>query len=234
MGRLRLRSRHRLLCGDSTKAEDVERLMAGEMASLLFTDPPYGVDYEGVTNDDAAGLPSLLSGAFEQADRAMQPGACFYICHPDIHAFEFIHAIRSVGWKQARPSVVLWVKDRFVLGRGDYHSQSEPILYGWKKGAPHHAVADRTESNVWEYPRPATSEGHPTMKPLALVGRAMQNSTKPNAIVLDLFLGSGSSVVAAEQTGRRCFGIEIEPGYCDLVIKRWENLTGEKAVLADA
>jgi DNA modification methylase len=220
---------HRLLCGDSTKAEDVERLMAGAKSDLLLTDPPYGVDYEGITNDDAAGLPRLLAGAFQNADAIMQPGACYYVCHPDVHAYEFVGAIRGVGWKQARPAVVLWIKDRFVLGRGDYHSQSEPILYGWKEGAAHHAVADRSQSNLWEFPRPAAADGHPTMKPVGLFARAMQNSTNQKASVYEPFCGSGTTLIAAEQLGRKCYGMEISPAYCDVIVKRWETLTGKKA-----
>jgi DNA modification methylase len=230
-GDLWLLGEHRLLCGDSTKAEDVERLMDGAKAHLILTDPPYGVDYEGITNDDAAGLPKLLAGAFQNADAIMQPGACYYVCHPDVHAYEFVGAIRSVEWKQARPPVVLWIKDRFVLGRGDYHSQSEPILYGWKKGAAHHAVADRSQSNVWEFPRPASADDHPTMKPVGLFARALQNSTNQKAIVYDPFLGSGTTLVAAEQLGRKCYGMEISPAYCDVIVNRWEALTGKKAVL---
>lgn len=228
-GDLWILGEHRLLCGDSTKADDVARLMAGEKADLLLSDPPYGVDYEGITNDDAAGLPSLLQGAMVQADANMCPGACYYICHPDVHAYEFIQAIRDRGWKQARPSVIVWVKDRFVLGRGDYHSQSEPILYGWKEGAAHHQVADRTQSNVWEFDRPAAAEGHPTMKPVGLFAKATQNSTENGDLVYDPFLGSGTTLIAAEQLGRKCFGIEISPQYCDVIVKRWENLTGKKA-----
>jgi len=230
-GDLWLLGEHRLLCGDSTKAEDVERLMAGTKANLLLTDPPYGVDYEGITNDDAAGLPRLLTGAFQNADAIMQPGACFYVCHPDVHMYEFVGAIRGVGWKQARPSLVLWIKDRFVFGRGDYHVQCEPILYGWKEGAAHHAVADRSQSNLWEFPRPAAADGHPTMKPVGLLARAVQNSTNQKASVYDPFLGSGTTLIAAEQLGRKCYGMEISPQYCDVIVKRWETLTGKQAEL---
>jgi DNA modification methylase len=228
-GDLWILGEHRLLCGDSTKAADVERLMAGAKADLLLTDPPYGVDYEGITNDDAAGLPRLLAGAFQNADAIMQHGACYYVCHPDVHAYEFVGAIRGVGWKQARPPVVLWIKDRFVLGRGDYHSQSEPILYGWKEGAAHHAVEDRSQSNLWEFPRPAAADGHPTMKPVGLFARAMQNSTNQKASIYEPFCGSGTTLIAAEQLGRKCYGMEISPAYCDVIVKRWETLTGKKA-----
>ena len=220
---------HRLLCGDSTNADDVARLMGEEKAYLLLTDPPYGVDYEGVTNDDAAGLSDLLRSSLALADRFMQPGACYYICHPDVHAFEFISAVREQGWVQARPSTLIWVKDRFVLGRGDYHSQTEPILYGWKPGAAHHALKDRSQSNVWSFDRPAKAEGHPTMKPVGLFARCVSNSSQKKSLIYEPFSGSGTTIIAAEQQQRRCYAMEITPAYCDVAVKRWEQATGRKA-----
>ena len=175
---------HRVLCGDATSEHDVGLVMADERALCLWTDPPYGVDYEGGTdqklriqNDEKAGLAALLQGAFRCADGVLAPGAVYYIAHPDIFAYEFAKAVRDVGWVQARPAVVVWVKDRLVLSRGDYHSRSEPLLYGWKPGAPHRPVADRSQDNVWEITRPGRSEEHPTMKPVELVARSLRNST---------------------------------------------------------
>jgi DNA modification methylase len=211
---------HVLLCGDSTKAEDVAKVMGGEKAALMVTDPPYGVDYEGVTNDNPDGLVSLLTGAFVCANKVMVAGSPFYICHPDIHAYEFVGVIRSLGWKQARPAVVLWIKDQLVMGRGDYHSQSEPILYGWKDGAAHYPVADRSQSNVWNFPRPKSSEGHPTIKPTGLFERAISNSSPAGAIVVDPFLGSGTTMVACQNLNRKCRGIEISPDYCAVILQR--------------
>jgi len=227
---LRLKSRHRLLCGDSTKAEDVERLMDGETADLLLTDPPYGVDYEGILNDDAAGLVPLLSAAFAQVDLHLKAGGSYYVWHPDIHAWEFANCIRELGWKQARPPLIVWAKDQFVFGRGDYHSQTESCLYGWRGGAGHLKLKDRSQSNLWSFPRPHSSEGHPTIKPLGMFVRSIENSSRPKEIALDPFLGSGTTLVAAEQLDRRCYGLELSPAYCDVIVARWETLTGEKAV----
>jgi DNA modification methylase len=229
---------HRLLCGDSTKAEDVARLMGDDRAAMLWTDPPYGVEYVGGTadkltidNDYEIGLAALLIAAFANADAVMRPGAVFYIAHPDIHAYEFIGAVRATGWTSARPPVVHWVKDSLVLGRGDYHARSEPLLYGWKPGAPHHAVRDRTQDNLWEVPRSKRSAEHPTMKPPELIARAIVNSSDQSEVVLDIFGGAGSTVVAAEQSNRRAYLMDIDPAYCDVTVRRWETLTGHTAVL---
>ena len=182
-----------------------------------------------ITNDDADGFVDLLDGAFRCADGVMAPGAVYYIAHPDVFGYEFAGAVRDAGWVQARPAVVVWVKDRLVLGRGDYHSRSEPLLYGWKPGSSHRAVADRSQDNVWEIPRPSRSEEHPTMKPVELVARALRNSTMSEDIVLDPFLGSGSTLVACEQLGRVCRGMDIDPRYIDVAVQRWENYSGKKA-----
>jgi DNA modification methylase len=240
-GDLWLLGDHRVLCGDATNGHHVSFVMDGQRAACLWTDPPYGVDYEGgteehltIANDGADGLPQLLLAAFRNADAVMAPGAVYYIAHPDVFAYEFAGAVRAAGWVQARPAVVLWIKDRLVLGRGDYHSRSEPLLYGWKPGAAHRPVADRSEDNVWECARPSRSEEHPTMKPVALVARALKNSTRPGEVVLDPFLGSGSTLIACEQLERRCCGLELDPRYCDVVVKRWEEFAGKKAEKAKA
>ena len=230
---------HRLLVGDCTDAANVARLMGGERADILWTDAPYNVDYEGKTSDvlkienDAMSpiaFRSFLASAFKTADSAMKPGAVYYLAHPDVFAYEFIGATRDVEWKAARPAVVQWVKDSFVMGRGDYHSRSEPILYGWKPGAAHHAVTDRTQDNIWEIPRPKASEEHPTMKPVELVERALRNSSNPNDLVIDWFLGSGTTLIAAHRTGRRCYGCELSPRYADVILRRAEaeGLTVER------
>ena len=222
---------HRLLVGDCTDPANVARLMGGERADILWTDAPYNVNYEGKTDDalkiendsmSIADFRAFLTNAFKCADSAMSKGAVYYLAHPDVFAYEFIGATRDVGWVAARPPVVQWVKDTFVMGRGDYHSRSEPILYGWKPGAAHHAVTDRTQDNVWEIPRPKASEEHPTMKPVELVERALNNSSKRGNIVLDMFLGSGTTLIAAHRTGRRCYGCEISPKYADVILRRAE------------
>lgn len=220
---------HRLVCGDSTNSDIVSKLMNGKNADMLFTDPPYNVDYEGKTkeklkikNDNIKDFTQFLTDAFLSANHVMNEGAVYYIAHPDIFAYEFIHAIRSCNWKQARPSVVLWVKDSLVMGRGDYHSQSEPILYGWKEGSAHLKVLTRTESNVWNIPRPKSSQEHPTMKPVQLVARAIKNHSV--GLILDLFLGSGTTMVASHQLNRKCYGMELDPKYCQVIIDRMRKL----------
>ena len=230
-GDIWLCGKHRIMAGDSTKTEDVERLMDGVKADMVFTDPPYVVDYEGVNNDDAAGLPELLRKSITEMDKSLKEGGTYYVCHPDIHAYEFIHEIRSIGWIQARPPVVLWIKDSLVLGRGDYHSRSEPILYGWKSGAAHLAVKDRTQDNVWLHDRPKKADGHPTMKPVELVARAINNSSLKGQAILDPFGGSGSTLIAAEQTGRTAYLMEIDCLYVQVILERWMSFTGEQAVL---
>jgi DNA modification methylase len=232
-GDLWILGKHRLLCGDSTNVQHVERLMGGEKADMVFTDPPYGVDYEGVNNDHlkADQLRTFIRDALSNVDMHLRAGACYYVFHPDIHAYEFIGAIRDLEWVQARPPVLLWIKDSLVLSRGDYHSRSEPMLYGWKSGAGHQQLEDRSQDNVWQYPKPKAAEGHPTMKPVELVARAIGNSSKKSGLVVDPFLGGGSTLIACEKTGRRCFGMELDPKYCDVILARWEAFTGQTAVL---
>ena len=146
-----------------------------------------------------------------------------------VFAAGFSGAGRHAASIQARPAVSVWVKDALVLGRGDYHSRSEPLLYGWKPGAKHHAVKDRRQDNVWEIPRPRESEHHPTIKPVALVERCLRNSTDEGDVVLDPFLGSGTTLIAAERTGRVCYGIELDPRYVDVAVARWEAFAGKQA-----
>lgn len=220
---------HRLLCGSSTDGEQVLKLMGDKKADMLWTDPPYNVDYEGKTkqklkiqNDDIKDFVGFLTDAFLSADSVLNEGAVYYIAHPDIFAYEFIHAVRACNWKQARPAVVLWVKDSLVMGRGDYHAQSEPILYGWKEGAAHLKVITRTESNVWNIPRPKSSQEHPTMKPVELVARAIKNHSV--GLILDLFTGSGTTMVAAHQLNRKCYGMELDPKYCQVIVDRMRKL----------
>ena len=238
-GDLWLLGRHRLLCGDSTKAEDVERLMAGIQADMMFTDPPYGVSYVGKTkkaltiqNDGEADLPKLLDGSFSCAMLATREGACWYVAAPPgpLH-WEFARRLMDLGvYRQT----LVWVKDSMVLGHSDYHYKHEPIFYGWKPGASHREPPDRTQVSVWEIARPKRSEEHPTMKPVELVAKAVGNSSLRGESVYEPFCGSGTTLIAAEQLGRKCYGMEISPQYCDVIVRRWENLTGETAVLADA
>lgn len=232
--------RHRLLCGDSTSAEDVARLMDGEKADLLLTDPPYGVSYVGKTKDaltienDALteeGLEELIRGAFSIAETNCRPGAYWYATVPAGP----LHLLFADDWK-ARGilrQIMVWVKDSMVLGHSEYHYQHEPILFGWMPGE-RYKNPDRTRTTVWECPRPKVSREHPTMKPVALWARAIQDGSREADLVFDPFLGSGTTLVACEQLGRTCYGMEISPQYCQVIIDRWERLTGQKAEKVDA
>ncbi len=233
--------RHRLLCGDSTDAPQLTRLMDGKRACCLWTDPPYGVHYEGKTarrltieNDSAEGLPELLRGAFAAASAVLEPGARIYIAHPAGRlSVEFAQAFLEAGW--ALHQTLVWRKDIFVLGHSDYHYQHEPILYGHTpaKGrvgrGGKHWYGDNAQTSVLDVPRPRASEEHPTSKPVELIEIALRNSTPRDGMVLDLFGGSGSTLIAAERLGRRAFLLEIDPAYADVVVTRWEDFSGQKA-----
>ena len=230
--------RHRLMCGDSTSSECVHALVGGAQVDLLLTDPPYGVDYTGKTKDalkienDAKSddeFIAFLQSAFEAADSVMKPGAVFYIWHADSKAYVFRMACQMTGWEVRQ--VLIWVKNAMVMGRQDYQWKHEPCLYGWKSGAGHLWASDRKQTTVLEFDRPTKNKEHPTMKPVALFDYQIKNNTKGGDIVLDLFGGSGTTVVACEQNGRTAYVMEFDPRYCDVIVKRWENLTGEKAVL---
>jgi len=237
---------HRLLCGDATKADDVARLMAGAKASCMWTDPPYGVDYVGKTkdakrivNDQGQSLEALLRPAFAQADSALEPGSPFYVAHPaGLLSLTFGNALVASGLRIHQ--TLVWVKDTMVLGHSDYHYKHEPIYYGWTRGegrsgrgeqAGSRWHGDNAQVSVLQYSRPTRSKEHPTMKPVGLVAHCLCNSTRSGALVFDPFLGSGTTLIACEQLGRVCRGLELEPGYCDVIVKRWENLTGMVAVL---
>ncbi len=200
--------------------------MDGQKADMVFTDPPYGVDYEGVNNDHlkAEHLRKFIYDALLNVDLFLRGGANYYVWHPDIHAYEFIGAIRDVGWKQARPSTIQWVKDSLVLSQGDYHSRNEPCLYGWKEGKNRQRVEDRTQDTIWEFNKPKKADGHPTMKPIQLCERAIKNSSKAEWLIIDTFLGSGSTMVAAHQLNRKCYGMEIDPKYCQVIVDRMLKL----------
>lgn len=225
---------HRLLCGDSTDARDVARLFDGATADLYLTDPPYNVDYTGSTglkiaNDSMADADFLafLTSAFCRANDVLRPGAAFYVWHSDTEGRNFREAVRQVDWTLRE--CLVWVKNSLVLGRQDYQWRHEPCLYGWKGGAAHYWNGGRSQSTVFEIDKPRRNDVHPTMKPVELFERQMQNSTRPGDVVFDSFAGSGTTFVAAERLGRRCFGLELSPNYCDAIIQRWEAFSGEKA-----
>lgn len=260
--------RHRLMCGDSTKEADVAKLMGGEQTDLLLTDPPYNVDYQGGTKDkmkiandnmDDVAFVGFLTAAFNCAIQAMRPGAAFHVWHADSKGYEFRTALKEVGLTLRE--TLIWVKNALVLGRQDYQWRHEPCLYGWKDGAAHYFVDDRSQSTVIEdagvdyrklkkdellklvlqltdvsvpntviyEDKPTKNDIHPTMKPVKLMARLIKNSTKQEQLVLDLFGGSGSTLIACEQINRKCFTMEYDPKYCDAILDRWEKLTGEEA-----
>jgi site-specific DNA-methyltransferase (adenine-specific) len=228
---------HRLLCGDSTKPEDVARLTAGATADIIWTDPPYGVAYVGKTKDaltisndetDPEATKKLVAAALALAP--LKPGGSFYIASPSgWEELLFRQALEEVGLRLRQ--VLIWSKDRFVMGRQDYHWRHESILYGWKDGAAHYFIDDRTQDTVWEIPRPSASEDHPTTKPVELVTRALTNSSHPGEVVYEPFSGSGTTIIAAESLGRRCLAIELDPTYVRVAIDRWEAHTGRTSVL---
>jgi site-specific DNA-methyltransferase (adenine-specific) len=241
MAKLILKSRHRVLCGDSTKVEDVARLMDGAMADLWLTDPPYNVDYTGKTKDalkvdndsmSDSSFRAFLIDCFSAAFSVVKPGAAFYIWHSESEGYNFRGAVFEC--KQKIRQCLIWVKQTLVMGRQDYHWKHEPCLYGWREGASHGWYTDRKQTTVLEFDRPSRSEDHPTMKPVALFAYLICNSTAPHGLVYDSFLGSGTTLIAAEQLGRLCYGMELSPGYVDVIVRRYENLTGEKAVLQAA
>ena len=230
--------KHRVMCGDSTKIADVEKLMGGVQADLLLTDPPYGVSYVGKTKDALEiendrqqddDMISFLTDAFRAADFVMKPGAVFYIWHADSKAYVFRMACQMADWTVRQ--VLIWVKNSMVLGRQDYQWRHEPCLYGWKSGAGHLWASDRKQTTILEFDRPTRSKEHPTMKPIPLFDYQMQNNTKGGDIVLDLFGGSGTTLMAATQNGRVARLMELDPKYCQVIIDRWEQYTGQKAVL---
>lgn len=238
IGQIYQLGRHRLMCGDSTDKSMVEKLMNGKKADILVTDPPYNVDYEGGTveklkieNDNMKDdeFHQLLVSAFQMADSAMKPGAAFYIWHADSEGYNFRSACREIGWNVRQ--CLIWNKNALVMGRQDYQWKHEPCLYGWKEGAAHTWNSDRKQTTVIDFDKPLKNDIHHTMKPVGLFDYLIKNSSKKGDIVLDMFGGSGTAIMACEQNERSCCMMELDPRYVDAIIKRWENFTGGKAVL---
>ena len=222
---------HRLMCGDSTIITDVEKLMNGAKADLLITDPPYNVNYEGGTglkiqndNMEDSQFWKFLYDAFTNADIVMKEGAVFYIWHADSEGYNFRAACRSVEWKVRQ--CLIWNKNSMVMGRQDYHWKHEPCLYGWKEGAGHLWNNDRKQTTVIDFDKPSKNGEHPTMKPVGLFDYQIQNNTKQGDIVLDLFGGSGTTLIACEQNKRVAYLMELDEHYCTVILQRYINLKG--------
>ena len=240
---------HRLLCGDSTVKETVERLMNGDKADMVFTDPPYNVDYSsknvflneadkgnciqkdiegdfGYTDEECG--EKLWKPAFQNMRDNAKDCCSIYVTMPQGGAhMMMMMMIAAAGWQVKHE--LIWVKNNHVLGRTDYFYKHEPILFGWAKTHKFYGKGEFNKS-VWEIDKPSKSDLHPTMKPIRLIANALQNSSKENDLIIDFFGGSGSTLIACEQLGRKCYMMEIDPKYCDVIVKRWENLTGRKAV----
>lgn len=229
---------HRLMCGDSTKPEDMRKLLGGgEEADLWLTDPPYNVAIVGKTkkhltiendswaNDDE--FVEFLRKAFVTALDVLKPGCAFYVWFAQTQAENFLAAADKAGMTIRQ--TLIWAKSTFSLGRQDYQWKHEPCLYGWKDGASHRWFSDRKQTTVLEFEKPARNAEHPTMKPVPLMAYEIRNSSRVGDTVLDSFGGSGSTLMACEQTGRKCVTMELDPHYCDVILKRWEDYTGQKA-----
>jgi DNA modification methylase len=232
---------HRVICGDATDPETLATLMDGATASCMWTDPPYGVAYVGGTekkltikNDNAEGLDTLLAGAFAAIDTVLAEGAAIYVAHPTGPlSMTFMSNFVARGWRFHQSLV--WVKDSLVPGHSDYQMRHEGVLFGYKAASGRRGrgargwYGDNSATSVFEVPRPKASPDHPTSKPVALVEAMVKNSSRTGEIVLDPFLGSASTLVAAQRLGRRCFGADIDPRYVEVAVRRWERVTGRTA-----
>jgi len=230
--------KHRLMCGDSTSIDALEKLCDGQLVDMWLTDPPYNVSYEGGTKEkltiknDSMGddqFRQFLRDSYTAADMVMKPGAVFYIWHADSEGYNFRGAAKDAGWTVRQ--CLIWKKSSLVMGRQDYHWKHEPCLYGWKDGAGHLWASDRKQTTILEFDKPSRNGEHPTMKPVGLFEYQMLNNTKGGDIVLDSFGGSGTTLIAAEKNGRIARLMELDPKYCDVIVKRWEDFTGQKAEL---
>ena len=230
--------KHRLMCGDSTSIDALEKLCNDHLVDMWLTDPPYNVAYEGKTKDaltiknDSMGdddFRQFLRDCYVAADAVMKPGAAFYIWHADLEGYNFRGAAKDANWKVRQ--CLIWKKSTLVMGRQDYHWKHEPCLYGWKDGAGHLWASDRKQTTILEFDKPRRNGEHPTMKPVDLFEYCLLNNTKGGDIVLDSFGGSGTTMIACEKNGRVGYIMELDPKYCDVIINRWQTLTGKEAVL---
>jgi site-specific DNA-methyltransferase (adenine-specific) len=246
LGDIWVMGKHRLLCGDSTSMDDLAKLTDGQLVDMWLTDPPYNVAVQGGNHGDPErknGLKIMndkmpdeqfrqfLRDAYTAADAVMKPGAVFYIWHADSEGYNFRGAAKDAGW--AVRQCLIWKKSSIVMGRQDYHWKHEPCLYGWKEGAGHLWATDRKQTTILEFDRPSRNGEHPTMKPVALFEYQLLNNTKGGDQVLDSFGGSGTTLIAAEKNGRIARLMELDPKYCDVIVKRWQDFTGKTATHAD-
>ena len=220
---------HRLLCGDSTDSDQVAKLMDGEFADMVHTDPPYNIGYEGgskkrekIANDKLDDFPKFLYDAYTTLTTALKKGGAVYVWHASSETHNFIQQFINAGF--LFKSYIVWNKNNSTFGRSDYHWKHEPCIYGWLDGASHKWCGDRKQTTVWDLDRPSRSDEHPTMKPIPLCSKPLENSSKIGDIVLDTFLGSGSTMVASHQLKRRCYGMELDPKYCQVIIDRMRKL----------
>ena len=226
--------KHRVICGDSTKAETYKQLLDDRKANLVVTDPPYNVDVEEtagkILNDNMSDgdFYQFLLSMFTQVENHMEDDASIYVFHADTEGLNFRKAFKDTGFYLS--GCCIWKKNSLVLGRSPYQWQHEPCLYGWKKKGKHQWFSDRKQTTIWEYDRPKSSKDHPTMKPIQLMAYPIQNSSMRGTIVLDPFLGSGSTLIAADQTGRVCYGIELDEKFVDVIVKRYIEVTGDTEV----
>jgi len=237
-GDLWLLGEHRLLCGDATKRTDVDRLMDGDAADLVFTDPPYNVDYEGYTEEKLkikgdrmsdADFKQFLESAFQSCRTVVKTGASVYVCHSSSWQREFQNALEVAGFEVR--CQIIWAKNTFAWGFGRYKFQHEPIFYAHVAGQKDAWYGDKSQSTVWSEKKPAANRIHPTAKPVELVERALVNSSKAGDIVVDLFGGSGSTLIGCQRRGRKARLMEIDPKYAECIVVRWQEYSGKEAVL---
>jgi site-specific DNA-methyltransferase (adenine-specific) len=220
---------HRLLCGDSTDSDAVAKLMDGDFADICHTDPPYNVDYDGgskkresIANDKLEDFPKFLYDVYSTIATALKKGSAIYVWHASLETHNFVQQFINAGF--LFKSYIIWNKNNSTFGRSDYHWKHEPCIYGWLDGASHKWNGDRKQTTIWDIDRPSRSEEHPTMKPIALCSKPIENSSKQGDIVLDVFLGSGSTMVASHQLKRKCYGMELDPKYCQVIVDRMLKL----------
>jgi len=220
---------HRLLCGDSTDSDQVAKLMNGNLADMCHTDPPYNINYEGgskkrekIANDKLDDFPQFLYDVYTTISTALKKGGAIYVWHASTETHNFIQQFLNAGF--LFKSYIVWNKNNSTFGRSDYHWKHEPCIYGWLDGASHTWHGDRKQTTVWDIDRPSRSEEHPTMKPIPLCSKPLENSSKQGDVILDVFLGSGSTMVASHQLKRKCYGMELDPKYCQVIVDRMRKL----------